>query len=268
MKKILDYIKKHKRGVIITAIIVAIAPVILVHVFFKIQAPCDLLSAEWSAGSILDYIATLFSAFATICLSIFALESSEKANELSQKVTEIEQDRYHLELRPFVLLTDWFVSEVDKESLHKPSKKYIRIDGSGDSGLIGISLRFTNTTNSWVSAQYISGTINGETHGYSTVNQQNIKLQLGPGQSDEYVFCASEKTMKYLNGKHILIDIVLENRFSKRYNESFDLFIISISKIGRRVENNWFCSVQAQNYTLKKIEYDKEGNLNYEEEEL
>ena len=57
-----------------------ILPLFIVHYLFKWHSGIDFIVAEWSAG----------------------LQASQKANKLSEKVIDMEKDKYRLELRPIV----------------------------------------------------------------------------------------------------------------------------------------------------------------------
>lgn len=128
MNEIKKFWEKHKLAIIIWSIIGVFAPLIIVHLLFKWKSGVDFLEAEWSAGELLEYIGTILTFISTIILSVLALQASNKANKLSEKVIENEQDKYRLEMRPFVLVSDWKAYEIDsKELIDDPKEKYIQI---------------------------------------------------------------------------------------------------------------------------------------------
>ena len=98
-------------------------PIIIVHVLFKWYSGIDFFVAEWVAGDLLGYIGTALTFVGTIVLSILALQASNKANALSEKVIEMEKDRYRLELRPFALVSNWEAYEIDSKKLVDDPKK-------------------------------------------------------------------------------------------------------------------------------------------------
>lgn len=53
----------------------------VVNVLFKIKTN-GLLSAEWSAGDALNYVASMFGAISTFVLSIVAYKQNEKLQKL------------------------------------------------------------------------------------------------------------------------------------------------------------------------------------------
>lgn len=107
MNKILEFIRKHSKITVILIILCSLLPLIIVHILFKWNSGIAFLVAEWSAGELLGYIGTLLSFWGTIILGWLALQASNKANELSRRVIELEQDHYRLEMRPFVLVSNW-----------------------------------------------------------------------------------------------------------------------------------------------------------------
>lgn len=100
MNKILEFIRKHSKITVILIILCSLLPLIIVHILFKWKSGIAFLVAEWSAGELLGYIGTLLSFWGTIILGWLALQASNKANELSRRVIELEQDHYRLEMRP------------------------------------------------------------------------------------------------------------------------------------------------------------------------
>ena len=167
MNKILEFIRKHSKiTVVILIILCSLLPLIIVHILFKWNSGIAFLVAEWSAGELLGYIGTLLSFWGTIILGWLALQASNKANELSRRVIELEQDHYRLEMRPFVLVSNWKAYEVDsRELVNDPKKKFIQIGSHKGEKVLGLSIELTNTTESVITVQYNCGiaTCVGET---------------------------------------------------------------------------------------------------------
>ena len=246
-------------------------PLVIVHIFFKWHSSIDFLAAEWSAGELLGYIGTLLSFWGTIILGWLALQVSAKANELSGKVIELEQNQYRLEMRSFVLVSNWKAYEIDIcELINDPKKKYIKIGAYEEKTALGLTIELTNTTKSFLTVQYRRGTVpNSElSWGKAAVNQENLKMSLAPGEKDEFVFYASQDFMKEQIGKHILIELTLENRFSKRYKELFVIIITSLSDKISQKPGKWHCQLFAQDYSIGRFEKDKNGELICVNEEL
>lgn len=232
MNKILEFIRKHSKITVILIILCSLLPLIIVHILFKWKSGIAFLVAEWSAGELLGYIGTLLSFWGTIILGWLALQASNKANELSRRVIELEQDHYRLEMRPFVLVSNWKAYEVDsRELVNDPKKKFIQIGSHKGEKVLGLSIELTNTTESVITVQYNCGTARTRDlcWGNAAVNQENLKMTLSPGEKDEFVFYASSNFMEKQVGQRISIELILENRFSKRYKESFTIIITSFS---------------------------------------
>jgi hypothetical protein len=58
--------------------------------------------------------------------------------------------------------------------------------------------------------------------------------------------------MKEQVHERILVELYLENRFAERYKETFELIITSLSKEVSCIPGKWFCTIFAQNYSVKK----------------
>ena len=269
MKNNLMAILKQYRIIISLIICGVILIPIIVHLFFSWEAKNDFFKAKWTAGELLEYIAAILSFLGTIILSILALYSSQKANAISQKVTDIEQSKYMLELRPFVLVTDWKVYELtSKEIMFRPQKKYIQIGDYNDQEALGLSLTLTNTTESFVSVQYSKGKTSDAEWKNAAVNQSNLKMVLAPNSSDEFVFYATKDDLKRLTSSSVEIELYLENRFSHRYKEHFTIIVTPLSYLPSSTETKWFCTVYAQNYSVFKFAKNKDGATEMIPEEL
>ena len=247
--------KQYKKIIIPIAIGIATVPPILVHVFFKMRTGVDFFVSEWTAGGFLEYIATVISFIGTMILSIVAIYSSTKANELSNRITDIEQDKYKLDLRPFVIVTGWkaFLEE-SSEIQYKPERKYIQIGEFNQGQVLCFSLELTNTTSSWISVEFLHGEAINHARRNSAVNQSNLKMHLMPVASDRFVFYATQECIEKLLSGLVTIELILENRFSKRYKESFSIILTSLSYLETYRTDEWFCRVYAQDYSIKRFE--------------
>ena len=77
-----EFLKKYKKMLICIFLIGFIVPMIIVHCLFKWHSGNDFLTAEWTAGELLEYIGTMISFLGTIVLGALALQASQIANEL------------------------------------------------------------------------------------------------------------------------------------------------------------------------------------------
>lgn len=255
MNKALEFIHKHGKVVIVLIILCSLLPLVIVHILFKWNSGIDFLSAEWSAGELLGYIGTLLSFWGTIILGWLALQASDKANELSKKVIELEQDHYRLEMRPFVLVSNWKAYEIDNQELaNNPKKKYIQIGSPNGEKILGLAIELTNTTESVISVQYSRGSTCDICLENTVVNQENLKMMLSPGEKGEFILYASSNFMEEQIGQRILIELILENRFAKRYKESFTIIITSLSDKASRQPGKWHCHLFAQEYSIERVE--------------
>lgn len=87
MNKIVDWIKNHKTTTLIVCIVMFFLPPVLVHVLFKWNSGIDWLSAEWSAGDILAYIAGFEAFIGTIVLGFVTVYQSGKASRENERLS-------------------------------------------------------------------------------------------------------------------------------------------------------------------------------------
>jgi len=236
--------KQYKRKAIKWTLIGLFAPLLVVHLLFKWYSGVDFFVAEWEAGDLLGYIGTMLTFVSTIILSVLALRASNKANALSEKVIEIEQDRYRLEMRPFVLVSNWKAHEITPEELvDDPKEKYIQIGAYKTGKALGLALELMNTTESCITVQYSCGTAENKElcWGNVAVNQDNLKMTLAPGDTDKFIFYAAPAFMEKQVGQRVTVELTLENRFSKRYKETFVIIITSLSDKVSLQPGKWHC---------------------------
>ena len=271
VKEVFEILKKHKKTIILTALICFVVPLLIIHCLFKWYSGFEFLVAEWTAGELLGYVGTMLSFVGTVILGILALQASQKANKLSEKVIELEKDRYRLELRPFVLVSNWKAYEIENEQLvNDPNEKYIQIGEYKPGKALGLEIELTNTSESCITVEYGRGKTEKKeiSWGKVAVNQENLKMTLAPGDKDTFIFYASPEFMTGLISHRVTIELYLENRFSKRYKETFVLIITSLSDKVSRIPGKWHCNLFAQEYTIGRFEKDKNGDTIYISEEL
>lgn len=87
MNIIMDWIKKHKATTVLVCIILFFLPLVLVHILFKWKSGIGWLSAEWSAGDILAYIAGFEALAGTVTLGLVTVYQSEKASLENERLS-------------------------------------------------------------------------------------------------------------------------------------------------------------------------------------
>ena len=237
-------------------LIASIAFLFVVQILFSIPAPCKWLDVAWEAGDFISFVGTMV-------LGYVAISQTERANKMSERLMDIENNRYRLDIRPFVMITDWKAYELASEQLlFSPDKLYIQIGEYADGTLaLGIGLLFQNTTDSYLSVEYSGACSQKVKWANSAINQPNRKLRLSSGESREIVFYASSEYMTSLIGEFITVKLIMENRFAERYQESFDLLITTLSKDCIHKDGEWYCDVTAQNYQIGKFVKDSAGKI-------
>ena len=88
MNKIMDWIAKHKIAMFLIINVLFFLPLILVHILFKWDSGTGWLSAEWSAGDVLAYIAGFEAFIGTTVLGFVTVYQSEKANQQNERLSK------------------------------------------------------------------------------------------------------------------------------------------------------------------------------------
>ncbi|GEM_PF-6988174 len=273
--------KKNKRFIIV---VIVIAVIIGLFSPFIIDITSPSKKSEITADGLLGYIVSLISAAATAVLALYAIyqtnqanKIAEQANDLSQKVLDIEKNDYLLRIRPFIIVKNYSTRTISYgEIIEKTNKTFIAIDGRSrteedddeDNPLIGIVLTITNTTESFLTFYYDDSECEDEEYGwyYSIEGFDNIKNQkhsLMPGKSSEIVFYGEADSFKDFKDKQLTLFFILENRFMHRYLEKFDLKCrwVHFDDLGRMK-----FLLNFNNYKIYKFEYSGEKAIPIEEE--
>jgi hypothetical protein len=200
------------------------------------------------------------------------------ANEMNKRLIAIESDRNKLEVRPFVMITDYSAYTKDKidiiffdesedciNAFSDPNKLYIQVSNDDKIEALCLALSLTNTTQSYISVQYFEAELIDERIKWSNSlgNQKHFKLRLQAGQTKDMVFYAPIEFLKDMVSKHIRFKLILENRFGARYAEYFNIIIsdLSLIRADQPINNKWFVSLEVQDFALGRFEKDSDGKI-------
>lgn len=239
-------------------VLMAIITLVIVHALFSVVAPFPWMQAVWDAGDLITYIGTLV-------LGIVAFTQNARANEMNRRLILLEENRYRLEARPFVFVSDWNVKFLQGWSLllsGSEAKETVFVDVGGDldtpdKKIMTIEFLLTNTTQACLSAQYNgvkfvdSDEDTGWRQGY--IGPENLKLVLSPGQVGKITFCGTQELFEntFQRGK-IRMSFILENRFGERYQEDFDAAVTLLTSQSES-DKPWLL-IDASNYRIGKFE--------------
>ncbi len=93
MKKLLIWISKHKKIIMLFCCALVLFPIAIIHILFKIKTNFYWLQAEWKAGDILSYWGDVLSFIGTVVLGYIAISQTEQANKLSAELLGIEKNK-------------------------------------------------------------------------------------------------------------------------------------------------------------------------------
>jgi len=215
-------------------------------------------ATAWDASDTLIYYGAILTFLGTVVLGLSTIIQSHRANDINNRLSLLEEERFKRELQPFVIVSNWKLEETKLQMIiQSPQKLYIQI---GDIELyygevcLCLSLFFTNTSNSFATVYYSEARVfekNKHVANWknSTSNQPNPKLYLKSGETGEFVFYCTPKEMKGFRGKKIELDLILDNRFCEKYKETLDIIIPLLGEDS----NGWYVSLSPQNYLINKL---------------
>ena len=102
----LDILKKYKRKIIIYGIMGFITCLLIIQVPYWIGESKVIIKTHFEAADILGFLGDYIAAFATLILGWIAIKQTEKANNISDRVAELEVAK-HIEEHDPVVLIDW-----------------------------------------------------------------------------------------------------------------------------------------------------------------
>ncbi|MCL1806782.1 MAG: hypothetical protein FWG31_03665 [Oscillospiraceae bacterium] len=249
-----------------TWLLLGVALLVIVHVLFKISTPFSLLEPAWGAGDLITFVGT-------ITLGYVAYWQTYKANETEDRLLKIEENRYKLELRPFVVVANYFAyAKTQLDIIDNPDKTYVMVGKpeKDTDDVLCIELSLLNTTASYVSAKYENAEIIGsdDTWSHSLPNQKDEIIRLQSGETKPLVLYAPPKQFEDLKSEKIKLRFILENRFCDRYAEYFHIIIAALdgNLHGYSPKGNWYISMFIQEYSIYKFEY-KNGEITEEQED-
>lgn len=249
---------KHKRIRGRTWLFLCAGLLIITHVIFKIPAPFSWLEHVWGAGDLLTFVGT-------IVLGYVAYWQTNTANETSDRLLRIDEARYKLELRPFIMVADYSAYIKNNYSIiTNPDKVYIMVDKPENDNDDVLCIEFTllNTTNSYITAKYSSAEFSkAKKWAHGLPNQKDDILRLLPNESKKLVLYAPPTEFQHLIAEKVKLRFILENRLGERYAEYFHIIIAALNGnvFGSSPTGKWHISMFIQEYSVKKFRVNEYG---------
>lgn len=262
---------------IINAIIAILLVIIGIVIPLVVHFKSGDITSEITADGMLGYISGYLSSLATIVLAIYAIWQTKQANDISQKyndmtnqLLDIEKNNYKLQIRPFIAVSTYDVKKYTQSEIINSNEKIFIGVGKYDLGsdITGLTLTITNTTESFLMFSYygaekIDSDINWIHTSTGINNIKKRKTLLEPGKSQEIVFTANDEFILKHQGKRVKLCFILENRFAERYKETFTMIFTSVWK---KDDNDIEATLFFQDYQIYKFEYNNDDIREVKEE--
>lgn len=247
-----------KKKIIIVPSIILLAVCVVIPLIIHFHAP--FVPSELSADGVLTYVIEAISAIATIALALVAVWQTRHANEISKSMLKIEEHRRIMEVRPFVMVTGWrgvFIDDKEKVLLH-PDKMYIEVGDCRKDKLAGLELSIQNVTNGYLSLSFSEAKSEVDIWKPSYSSQPKMSVSILPGEVGTITFVAVPEFFKSQESKTIHFEFILENRFSNRYKEEFDVILVSFTDDCVHKDGEYYCYLNVQNFSIARFETKKE----------
>jgi hypothetical protein len=233
-------------------------PIIIWCIYF-IGHWFPLLPDYIKAGEFLSFYGSVLTFIGTISLGVLALWQNIKSNYINKRISSIENRRLIFDFQPFILVADWDLGEyslIDMERFNQGVCIEIGRLNQFDSAVACLKLKLINTSNTYTLVNFKNGNSTKDDGSNivhwtnNTTNKSNNKLYLNVGDSKEVFFYFSKDKIKDILQKKINIELILENRFGDRYQESFELYILN----NLSVEDNWHVNMSPQKYKIGRFD--------------
>lgn len=100
--KYITWIFKHKKltGLIVLGLF--LLPLLTVHLLFKWSTGLEAISAEWTAGDLIGYIAGFEAFVGTVILGVIAVWQTDKANKTNDNLLKLTEENERKSVLPFL----------------------------------------------------------------------------------------------------------------------------------------------------------------------
>lgn len=173
----------------------------------------------WNGADVLSFYGAAIGAVGTVVLGVISWNQNNR-------LLRLEEDNYTLEIRPFVMLTN-ITAKFENAFVSLEKVNISLSSGPNDTKLF---LELTNTTNSLITVEYINVKYkNGEKNSKlskSYIGSGTRKLVLSQNERGTICFLGDFELFKEVFSKGIIeFEFLLENRFGKKYIETFETAI-------------------------------------------
>lgn len=244
--------------IIFIGILVIFAP-FFIWISYRIGDSYIIIPTNTSEGELLALWGAILSCFSTFALGGLALWQNVKANQINNRLSLIEKERFKLDLQPFIVITAWQTLKVNLEKIEQnPPLLCYQIDDipKDEKECAFLILDVINTSNTYTMVSYITSSIYKNdklirsVQKNSTSNIFNETLYLESGQKGKIGFYFSLKKVAELNNKKLKVEFSLRNRFNDAYLETVDIVISAMVSI--KGEEDFYTMLNPQEYKINK----------------
>ena len=230
--------------IIVTLIAIIIIPVVI-NELYKVN---DGYITVWNGDDVLSFYGAAIGAIGTIILGIVAWAQNKR-------LLKLEETKYILEIQPFIMLTGW---ETLSYKFYEPSERTVQIAiGNPNNANCALVLSFTNTTNSFLTAEffklgyaYEQKSVDWDIGYIGTLNR---KLVLQPNETGYITFIGTFDELHETCGKKKMkFTFMLENRFGDTFVEEFDAIIWLMKRPYENDRIPWNTKICCDNYHVKE----------------
>lgn len=254
MNRVKKFLKKNNKYVLVVLSLVIIFGILIPIIINESYKFNKGYITHWKASDTLSFYGTFLSFIGTVSLGLFAVYQNTR-------LIGLEERRTNLEEQPFVTITNWEVTSIKSlKKIYSPKKlsfEIMRIEHNSKDNVM-IKLYFINTSNSFTTIIYDGAEVFNNSKGKNnkigewsqiSTNQQNTRLMLKSDGEGEINFICTKDKLESLQGKRVVLSLILENKINDKYKLTIDIIFAYSSFESEEI----YMPLFPQNYKIQKI---------------
>lgn len=194
---------------VLVAIIVFIIFLLVVQVPYWIGDNCLIIKTDFTASDVLSFLGTYVAAVGTIYLGSITIKQTQKANDISNRVLDLEEKRYKEDHQPVIT--------IDCVNLHDESFNSVAKNASYQGRVYYVDANHLNTINDERACFEIKVVNTGRTGLYNCIIKEIVSFPEEFKYSTSNIDSAKAAPFNLATGENIALNLFL-------YSHTIELF--------------------------------------------
>ena len=230
-----DFLKNIKWKWVFLFLIVLIFSLCVPFAINEMYQSSGLYPTLWDAKDTLSFYGSYLSFLGTTILGIVAYAQTKKAHSISDRLLEIESERFRLDTEPLIYINGWKAYQQNQVYLdfNLAKLREIMVDTVTTDNPLCIEFELLNPTNNFVYVFYDYATDEkGVRWANSTSSQETQWIDIPPNAKNKIVFYADKAFFEGVIGQNIMFSFILRNQLLKSYRENIQVEVLTLFSLG------------------------------------